>query len=98
MKSIINQCDNLPGTGACDSEIQSVERGRPGCSLHRGASSWNDAPAGAAPEQMTETRLYKPQRWIPSLNRTQQIHPATVRARKRRNGHRLQGLPQGRNS
>ena len=98
MKSIINQCDNLPGKGACDSEIQSVERSRPGCSLHQGASSWNDAPAGAAPGQKTGTRPYKPQRWIPSPNRTQQVHRATVRARKRRNGHRLQGLSQGRNS
>ena len=40
---------HLPGTGACDSENRSVERSRPGCSLHQGASSWNDAPAGAAP-------------------------------------------------
>ena len=98
MKSIINQCGNLPGTGACDSEIYSVERSRPGCSLHQGASSLNDAPAGAAPGQKTETRLYRPQRRIPSPNRTQQVHAATVRARKRLNGHRLQGLSQGRNS
>ena len=98
MKSIINQCDYLHGTVACDSEIQSVERSRPGFSLHQGASSWNDAPAGAAPGQKTETRLYKHQRWILSPNRTQQVLPATVPARKKRNGHRLQGLSQGRNS
>ena len=95
MKSIINQCDNSPGRDACDYEIQSVERSRPGCSLHQGASSWKDAPAGAAPGQKTGTRLYKPQHWILSPNRTQQVHPATARARKRRNGHRLQGLSQG---
>ena len=48
------------GTGACDSEIQSAERIRPGCSLRQGASLWNDAPAGAAPGQKTGTRFCKP--------------------------------------
>ena len=89
---------NLPGTGAYDSEIQSVERSRPGCPLHQGASLWNDAPAGPAPGQKTGTQLCKPQRLIPSPNHTQQVQPVTVRTRKRRNSHRLQGLSQGRNS
>ena len=89
---------SLPGTGAYDSEIQSVERSRPGCPLHQGASLWNEAPAGAAPGQKTGTRLCKPQRWILSPNHTRQVHPVTVRTRKRRNGHRLQGLSQGKNS
>ena len=89
---------NLPGTGAYDSEIQSVERSRPGCPLHQGASLWNDAPAGAALQQKTETRLCKPQCWILSPNHTRQVHPVTIRTRKTRNRHRLQGLSQGRNS
>ena len=45
---------NLPGADACDPEILSVERSRPGCSLHQGASLWNDAPAGAVPGQNTK--------------------------------------------
>ena len=89
---------NLPGTGACDSEIQSVERSRPGCSLHQGVSPRNNAPAGAAPLQKTGTRLCIPQHWTPSPIHTQQVHPVTARTRKRRNGHRLQRLFQGRNS
>ena len=79
---------NLPGTGAYDSEIQSVERSRPGCSL---PSLWNDAPAGAAPGQKTGTRLCKPQHSTLSPNRTRQVHPITARTRKSRNGYRLQG-------
>ena len=70
---------NLPGTGACNTEIQSGERSRPGCSLHQGASSWSDAPAGAAPGQKTGTRLYKPQRWILSSSRTRQVHPCKTK-------------------
>ena len=98
MKAILNWCDNSPERDVCDSEIQSDERSRPGCSLHQDASSWNDVPAGAAPGQKTGTWLCKPQRWITSSNHTRQAHPVTVRARKRRNGHRLQELFQGKNS
>ena len=86
----------LTGAGACDSEIQSVERSRPGCSLHQGYSLRNDAPARAAPGQKTGTRLCKPQHWLPAPNHTRQFHPLTARTRKRRNGHRLQGIFQGR--
>ena len=89
---------NLLGTGACDFEIQSVERSRPGCSLHQAASLWNDAPSGAAPGQKTGTRLCRPRDWTPSPNHTRQVHPVTARTKKMRNGHRLQGLFQGRNS
>ena len=46
---------NLPGTVDCDSEIQSVERSRPACSIHQGATFWNDAPAGADPGRKTGT-------------------------------------------
>ena len=59
---------NLPGTGACDSGIQCVERSRPGCSIHQGASLLNDAPAGAAPGQKTGTQLCEPQHWNLSRN------------------------------
>ena len=61
---------NLPGTGACDFKIRSVDRTRPGCCLHQGASLWNDAPAGAAPGQRSGTRVCKPQHWSFSLNHT----------------------------
>ena len=89
---------NLPGTGACDFEVQSVEQSRPGCSLHQGASSWNVAPPGAAPGQKTRIRLCKPQHWIPSPNHTRHVHPVTAHTERRWNGHRLQGLFQCRNS
>ena len=88
----------LPGMCACDSDIQSVERSRPGCSRHQGNSLRNDAPAGAAPGQKTGTRLCKPQHWTFSPKHIRQVRPVTVRTRKRRNGHRLQGFSQGRNS
>ena len=73
---------NLPGTGACDFKILSVERGRPGCSLQQGGSLWNDTPAGAAPGQKTGTRLCKPQHSTLSPNHTQQVHPVTARIKK----------------
>ena len=89
---------NLHGTGAFYCEIQSVERSRPGYSLHQGTSLWNDTPAGAAPVKNTETRLYKPQHSIFSPNLTRQVYPVTARTGKKRNGHRFQGLFQGRNN
>ena len=93
-KCILEVIRNLPGTGACDFEIQSVERSGPGCSLHQGASLWNDAPAGVAPG----TRLCKLRHWTLSPSHTRQVLPVTARTGKRRNGHRLQGFFQGRNS
>ena len=64
---------NLPGTGACDFRIPSVERSTQGCSLHQGASFWNDAPVGAAPGQKTGTQPCKPQYRTVSLDHTQQV-------------------------
>ena len=40
---------NLMGTSSGNSEVQAIVGDRPGPSLHRGASSWNDVPAGAVP-------------------------------------------------
>ena len=75
---------NLPGTGACDFEIQSVEQSRPGCSLHQDASSWNDAPPGATPREKTGFRLCKPQHWILSPTHTRQVHPVPAHTGKNR--------------
>ena len=79
---------NLLGSDAGDFEIQSVERNRPGGSLHQGASLWIDAPAGAAPRRKTGTRLCKPQHWTFSPEQIQEIHPVPAHTGKRRNGHR----------
>ena len=88
----------LPRTNDGDSGNQSAERSRPGCSLHQGASFWNDDPAGAAPGRKTGTRLCKPQHWTLSPKHTRRVHLATAHRGKRWNGHRPQGLFQGRNS
>ena len=89
---------NLCGTLTCDFGIQSVERSRPGYSLHQGASSWNDAPAAAAPGQKVRTRPGKPHYGDISPNHIQQHHLATAHLAKQWNVHRLQATFQGRNS
>ena len=89
---------NLPRIGACDFGIPSVERSRPSCSLHQGASLWNDAPAGAAPGQKTGTRPFQPQDWTLSPNDIRQIHLVTAPTGERPNGRRLHGIFHGGNS
>ena len=50
----------LPGSNGDDAEIQSAVRGWPRGSLHEGASSWNDATAGAAAARTIGIQLRKP--------------------------------------
>ena len=81
---------NLPGTNGDDCEIRSAVQDRPGCSTHRGASSWNDVPAGAAFPQKTGIQPCKLPRSTLSLNRTQSVHRSTALREKSRNSHRPQ--------
>ena len=84
---------NLPGTNSGRFENQSSVWDKPGCSLTQGASSWNEAPAGAAPARKIGIWLCMPPHSAIYPSHIQSVHLATAGRERTQNSRRPEIYP-----